>query len=107
MTRLGIVHSKFRKFAVIARFATHVLALYVKPLSIFRLLILYRPVYTHGGRGLANKVHKNEFVSIRDVDSRQQAAMAETIHDIVWAEMLWITCTPSARHLHLRYSTLS
>jgi hypothetical protein len=28
MTRLGVVHSKFRKFVVLARFATHVLALY-------------------------------------------------------------------------------
>jgi hypothetical protein len=29
MTNFGIVHSKYRKFVVIARFATHVLALYV------------------------------------------------------------------------------
>lgn len=71
MTKLGIVHSKYRKFVVIARFATHVLAL---------------PIYTHGGRGLASKSHKNEFVSIRDADSRMQVARAESIHNTVWHE---------------------
>jgi hypothetical protein len=45
-----------------------------------------RPVYTHGGQGLANKAHKNEYVSIRDVDSIQKPVAAETAHDIVWAE---------------------
>jgi hypothetical protein len=35
MTRLGIVYSKFRKFIVVARFATHVLALYVLSFSNF------------------------------------------------------------------------
>ncbi|KAE9377025.1 hypothetical protein N431DRAFT_530390 [Stipitochalara longipes BDJ] len=71
MTHLGVVHSKFRKFVILARFATHVLAL---------------PIYTHDGRGLANKPHKNEFVSIRDVDQGQQATMPESKHDVIWAE---------------------
>lgn len=65
MSRLGIVHSKYRKCVVIARFATHVIAL---------------PIYTHGGQGLANKWHKDDFVSVRDVDLRIPPAGAESIH---------------------------
>lgn len=36
MTHFGPVYSKFRKFIVIARFATHVLALYVQPFLFFK-----------------------------------------------------------------------
>ena len=45
MTRLGVVHSKFRKFMVLARFATHVLAVYVEslPLSFLALLMFADP----------------------------------------------------------------
>ena len=45
-----------------------------------------RPVYTHGGRGLSNKPHRNEFVSVRDIDSKEPTAKAERKHNIVWAE---------------------
>jgi len=36
ITNLGVVHAKYRKFVVIARFATNVVALYVEPLAPFR-----------------------------------------------------------------------
>jgi hypothetical protein len=36
ITNLGVVYAKYRKFVVIARFATNVVALYVEPLAPFR-----------------------------------------------------------------------
>jgi hypothetical protein len=69
-SNFGIVSSKFRKFIVVARFASHVIAL---------------PIYTHGGRGLSRKANKDEYVSVRDDDDRNYAAPAESKHEALWA----------------------
>ena len=47
----GYIHTKLRKFIIVALFAQHYVAL---------------PMYTHNGDGLDKKPDKNEFVSVRD-----------------------------------------
>jgi hypothetical protein len=49
------------------------------------MLIVYRPIFTHEGRGLVNK-NKDEFVSIREVDFKHSAAGPESKHGTLWAD---------------------
>jgi hypothetical protein len=101
ITRLGIVHSKFRNFLILVRFATHVLALYDCSLSLDNepLLIIHRPIYTHEGRGL--------FVSIRDVDQMEQAAIGESTHDVIWAERYPVYKNPHVTSWFMMFNSTS
>jgi hypothetical protein len=65
----GPVYSKYRKFVVVKKFATHVLAL---------------PLFTHDGKGLANKIHSDEFIAVRDVQDRKPDAK-ESSSECLWA----------------------
>jgi hypothetical protein len=66
-----------------------------------------RPVYTHGGWGLSNKPHRNEFVSVRDIDSKEPTAKAESKHNIVWAERYAAFKLPSVTSWFMMTNTTS
>lgn len=66
-----IAHEKERKFVVLRVFATHITVL---------------PIFTHNSNGLASKEHKNQFISIRELDDKETAAPAESDHPILWSD---------------------
>lgn len=50
-SKYGTIHTKYRKFIVLALFKNHYLAM---------------PLYTHNGRGLEGKLQPDEYVSVQD-----------------------------------------
>lgn len=72
----GYIHTKLRKFVVVALFAQHYVAV---------------PMYTHNGEGLEKKPDRSEFVSVRDARSGVVggAVLAEGLsdHRVLVAEM--------------------
>ncbi|KAF4634909.1 hypothetical protein G7Y89_g3191 [Cudoniella acicularis] len=67
----GNIYSKTRKYLVVAVFEDSVVAL---------------PIYTHGGTGLEYKPNKHEFASIRSIELKATATLAENEYGNLWAE---------------------
>jgi Family of unknown function (DUF6590) len=70
-TKFGDVHSKYRKFVVISRHKSNVVAL---------------PVYTYQGTGLSRKHNKDEYVTIREIGFMQTAKRGGFQHGTIWAQ---------------------
>lgn len=68
-----MVQSKFRKFIVISKFGSHVVAL---------------PVYTNQHHGLTKTEYKNEWIAIREASMKATAKGAENDHPVLWANLL-------------------